>query len=572
MRPGATPPRYALRNLLAVFGACAIMGAIGSVTVVHAEPTLRVRAQVSLEVATIAHGSALSVEGTLHDDLGARMTQREITATFHGPSAPKSQRARTRSVKTNSRGQFAIPAPCTGCSVNVEYAGDAFYERASVTQPVEPDRPTLRLEFLEPAELSVSLDQPELEIVVRASGSAAVNGVGISIENELARPIGHGVTGPDGVLRLTTATQLLGPYGLGELVARTVASGAELGARVSRAILRTRATRAQLRAALDPEAGLLRLEVRLRTDSGPVAQRALGIFIDKSHWHTLVTNDEGLAGVELALNDDALTPGSHELTAEFHSDIPGLLSSRSERVTIAIPPPKKPSLLWLLLPVVASIALVFWSARKQPPSAGRAQTSQPTGPEVRMGPESRGRTKPQLTLSGRVEDVDTGHAIDAAIEVASGQQLVLVTATASEGRFETAPLPAGDYDVRVVAPGYAAISFSISLPHHGSGSNLQVAARSLRALALDAYGRFAERVLPGSRTQGKTVSETVTAAVSGNKHIAEIKALAITTEQIAYARPIPFEADLHELQRVAAKALRDAGIPGPGPGDPDLGW
>jgi hypothetical protein len=124
----------------------------------------------------------------------------------------------------------------------------------------------------------------------------------------------------------------------------------------------------------------------------------------------------------------------------------------------------------------------------------------------------------------------------------------------------------------VIAPGYAAIAFAVSVPHHGSCSNLQISARSLRVLALETYGSFAARVLTDARVRGRTVRETVTAAVGCGKASPSVTQLAHATEAIAYARPIPYEGDLHDLQQAAAHALREVGATGAGAGDPDLGW
>jgi hypothetical protein len=165
-----------------------------------AEPTLRVRAQVTLELRVSGREPALRVEGSLTDDLGARLTQRPLHVAFRGAgSAALPASARNRNIRTDSRGQFALDAPCVGCSVQVEYAADAYYEHASSSLVVAAARPALHLDFLEPSELAVSLDQPSVNVIVRASGPARVDQVPVELQNELARPIAQGKTGADGV-------------------------------------------------------------------------------------------------------------------------------------------------------------------------------------------------------------------------------------------------------------------------------------------------------------------------------------------------------------------------------------
>jgi hypothetical protein len=560
------------RRLRAVLGALCTWALMVDARA-HAEPTLRVRAQVTLDVHVIGKEPALRVEGTLTDDLGARLTQRALHVVFRGPAAATlSHSARNRTLRTDAHGHFALDAPCIGCSVSVEFSADAFYEHSSVMQSVSVDRPTLSLEVLEPSELEVSLDQPSIGLVVRASGPAPVDQVPIELQNELSRPIARGVTGADGVLRVQADASALGPYGLGEIVARIPASNERPAARASKAVLRTVQSHTELQAKLDPKTRALKISLQLHAQAQPVVQRAVGVYLDKEHASTLITDERGFALAELVLDELSLAAGTHRVYASFQSDIPGLLSSESASVPVEIVAPSRPSSAWLLLPVLASVAFVLWSTRRKPAHTKRAEKSVVAGPEVRMGDEARGRSAPLHAISGRVEDVDTGVALSAAIELTQRDQLVHSLQTTADGYFESEQLPAGDYQARVVAPGYAGIAFAFSLPHHGACTAMQISARSLRVLALETYSSFAARVLTDSRTRGKTVRETLTAAVGCGKASTIVTQLAQTTESIAYARPIPYEGDLHDLQRVAANALREAGAQGANAGDPDLGW
>jgi|GEM_PF-5825921 len=548
------------------------LGCLSTPARVLAEPTLRVRAQVSLELRVSGKEPGLRIEGSLTDDLGARLTQRPLHVAFRGAgTATLPPNARNRNIRTDSRGQFALDAPCVGCSVQVEFAADAYYEHVTASQTVAVPRPAVSLDFLEPSELAVSLDQQSVGLVVRASGPARVDELSIELQNELARPIAQGKTGADGVLRLQIDSSVLGPYGLGEIVARVPATIDHAAARVSKAILRTVQTQTDLQAKLDGKRRSLKVSLQLNAQSQPVVQRAVGVYLDKQHVSTLITDERGYASAELALDEKALSVGKHRIHANFQSDIPGLLSSESATQTLEVVEPARPSIAWLLLPVLASVAFVLWSARRKPAHTKRAETAVQVGPEVRMGVEARGRSAPLATISGRVEDVDTGHGLAAALELSTNDQLVHSVQTHADGSFESDALPPGEYQARVVAPGYAGIAFAFTLPHHGACSNMQISARSLRVLALDTYGSFAARVLPDARVRGKTVRETLAAAVGG-KRVARVTELAQATETIAYARAIPYEGELHDLQRAAANALREAGQQGPVAGDPDLGW
>lgn len=545
-----------------------------------AEPTLRVRAQVSIDMHVTGKEPALRLEGTLTDDLGARLTNRPLHAMFSGYGAANvAQRDRNRALKTDARGAFALDAPCVSCNVVVEFAGDPYYEHANVEQVVALDRPALTLEFLEPSELAVSLDQPSTQVVVRVSSAVPVNAVPIELQNELARSIARGNSDTDGVLRLQVETSLLGPFGLGELIAKVPATSEHAAARTSKAILRTVQTQTDLQAKLDAKNRRVRVSLQLEAQSQPVVQRAVGVFVDKQHWTTLLTDERGFAAADIALDlDDRDDPGekmlgvgTHELSASFQSDIPGLLSSESARVPLEITAPARPSIAWLLLPVLGSVAFVLWSARRKPAHTKRAETAviaSISGPEVRMGAETKGRAAAQHDISGRIEDVDSGQAIAAAVEISANQELVLVLQATAGGAFQSEALAAGDYQARVVAPGYAPIAFAFAVPHQGAFANMQISARSLRVLALETYGAFAARVLSEQRVRGKTVRETLTAAVGCGHASADVTSLARATEEIAYARPIPYESDLLELQRAAASALQRPADPEPAAGDP----
>ena len=534
---------------------------------------LRVRAQVTIDLRVSGKEPGLRLEGSLTDDLGARLTHRALHVAFRGAgTAALPANARNRTIRTDSRGQFALDAPCVGCSAHVEFGADAYYEHANASQTVAAPRPTVSLDFLDPSELAVSLDRPTVGVVVRASGPARVDALQVELQNELARPIAQGKTGADGVLRLQVDSNVLGPYGLGEIVARVPATLEHAAARMTKAVLRTVQTQTDLQAKLDGKHKALKISLQLHAQSQPVVQRAVGVYLDKQHVSTLITDERGHASAEIALDEKSLGVGKHRVHASFQSDIPGLLSSESASQTLEVTAPARPSSAWLLLPVLASVAFVLWSARKKPAHAKRAETAVSAGPEVRMGVEARGRSAPLAAISGRVEDVDSGHALVAAIELSLNDQLIDTAQTTADGYFESDALPAGEYQARVIAPGYAGIAFTFTIPHHGACSNMQISARSLRVLALDTYGSFAARMLPDARVRGKTVRETLAAAIGGGKTAPKVTELAQATETIAYARAIPYEGDLHDLQRAAANALRDAGAHASVTGDPDLGW
>jgi hypothetical protein len=159
----------------------------------------------------------------------------------------------------------------------------------------------------------------------------------------------------------------------------------------------------------------------------------------------------------------------------------------------------------------------------------------------------------------------------AGLELSRGADEIAVVQARPDGEFESQTLASGQYRARVLAPGYVPAEFELDIPHHGNGSELRIALRSLRVVALDTYAGVAVRIVPEPRLRDATVRETLDAAISGGRAGPSFVPLALSVEQMAYARPIPFEGDLHDLQRTAAAALEEIAERSPAPQDPGLG-
>ena len=532
----------------------------------QAAPSLRVRAQVNLELHTHSTENGARLRGVLRDDVGTPLPNRELTLTAEGHDLTRS---RARSLRTDHEGKIDVPSPCgeSPCRISLELEGDAFYEHASISHLIEPLKAEVQLEIAEPSTLQLDLDQAQARIVVRASSEQGGAGLTLSLEDELGRKLAATTTAADGSAALQLASQALGGAGLGELIARTPGDVSRTAAHSSKAVLRTLSTQLRLTARYEAKPRNLQLWVHLRTQRGPIAQRAVGIFDGERHLTTLITDAQGDASRALSVDGLALQEGEHSLSARFASDLPGLGASESERVQVQIKPVSNPSGLWLILPAIASALFVWWSARRRRPDAERAESSASRAPEVRLG-NARGRGAPLLQCSGRVEDADTYAPVEALLELEHERAGLVTVRTESDGSFTSENLAAGTHRVRVLAQGYASIAFELSVPHQGTGSDLRISLRSLRALALDTYAHVLGRALPAPRLQASTVREALAAAVSCGKAGTGVRDLAHATERIAYARPIPFETDLLDLQRAAASAVRELDDRSPPPKDP----
>jgi hypothetical protein len=315
----------------------------------------------------------------------------------------------------------------------------------------------------------------------------------------------------------------------------------------------------------------LHLHTQLQTRAGPLPQRAVGIFAEDVHIATLATDAEGAAERTLSLAaEGSLGLGRHALTARFESDLPGLSSSHSQPVWIQIEPPPRPNGAWLIVPAAASVALAWWSARRsQQRKRTGARPAGLRGSEVQLGKTEHGSVPHQHTLSGTVADVDDGRALTATISLSSGVGYSASLQTTPAGRFDSGPLPAGKFRARVFAPGYEPAEFELTMPHPGTGSQMSIALRSLRVIALDTYDHALSPLMGRAHTRARTVRETLAAAVSGGLASADVEPLAQSVEHMAYSRAVPLESDLRDLQRRAlttqeeiAQHTPDSAIPG----------
>jgi hypothetical protein len=537
-----------------------------------AAPSLRVRAQVGIELHAVYAGAVLRLDGTIHDDLGAPLANRELTA--HIEPLSSDARPQLRRLRSDEHGRFQLESssrPDVACRVTVEFDGDAFYERTASSQTVETQRAELRLRWRKPDDLRLSLDQSTVHLAVQASSAIGGAGVRVVFENELARVIASGMTDSDGSVDVQVETAALGAPGLGELVARSAGDAQRTAARSGKPVLRLRATQLALTASYDASRTQLALAVKLATHAGPVAERAVGLFMDDHHLVTLVTDEHGRAARTVTPDEAALPEGPHQLRARFEADVPGLASSRSPVLALTFAPAPQPNALFLIVPAIASLAFALWTARRSRAERLQEVRVPPEAPEVRFGTQARGRSAPMFAFDGNIEDVDSGEALSALLTIA-GSGAITEVASDLGGRFVTPNLAADTYHVTAHVEGYAPTTFSFVIPHHGTGANMTVSLRSLRALALETYAPVAQRVLRSEqRLQTATVREALAAAVSGRRAGPTLVTLTESVERTAYAAPIPHADDLADLQHTAAIALDEIAIRSPAPEDPGLG-
>jgi hypothetical protein len=508
------------------------------------------------------------LHGTLRDDLAAPLSGRELQMRMQ--AAPTT--AHPRTLHTDASGRFSAlfsPRELAERAL-VTFEGDDYYERAETSQVIDAERSELSLRFAEPVDWRIPLDQKSTRIELHADSELGGADLPIIVQDELGRPIAQGTTDRLGVLILEISNQWLGDVGLGEFDASCEGDATRAAARVTQPVLRTRKTQLSLRVQSDTKSQTLHVAVQLSTAMGGLAQRAVGVFIDGAHLITLLTDQRGEATRDLALATANIPAGWHHALARFESDTPGWVASQSERVKFAIVPIEPRSPAWLIVPVLASLALVFWSLRRTRGLEDQQADLPNTSPSVRFGVADRSHAG-MHELDGRVQDVESGAPLLATLEITDAAARAVVVYTDASARFATTSLPADSYRVRVHAAGYAGASFDVRVPHAGTASGIVIGLRSLRSAALDAHAPVARRVLRAEASlHVATVRDTLAAAVSGNTAGPPLARLTDLVEHTAYARSTPNDRDLDDVQRAAAAALADLDARGSSSGDPSL--
>jgi hypothetical protein len=535
-------------------------------TVVCASPSLRVRARIRLELDAAQDDNGLRLRGSIHDDLDLPLRQRELQVRVEGPGRPQ-----LRNLHSDDAGGVAtlFGLPLDHYKVVVAFEGDEFYERSELTQSVDPQRSQLELVFSAPEARRVRLDEPITRLALQASSMVGGRGLSVAVRDELARLVATGTTDADGRVSFDVPSARLGEPGLGELVAESQGDTTRAAARVSKPLLRTRATHTALRANWDRAAQRLHFRLRLATQAGPLAQKAVGVFVDATHLVTLVTDRNGEAQRSLDVKG-TVEQGAHRVVARFESDAAGLDSSESQSLPLEVTAPTQLSAAWLIAPVLVSVVFAFWSTRRAKRAEDPDELAPSAAPAVRLGASLRGRSA-LYALDGSVQDIDSGAPLTASLYLTGASHQVIELQADRAGRFVSAALAVDSYHVRVWAPGYATTEFDVRVPHIGTGSGIRVSLRSLRAAALDAHAPVARRVLRSeARLQVATVRDALKAAVSGARAGADFALLTELVEQVAYARPTPHDRDLHQVERAAAAVLADLDAQSTPLSDPNL--
>jgi hypothetical protein len=497
------------------------------------------------------------IEGSLVDDLDQPLDGRSVLLTLEAADDASPTDTASRTLRTDRAGRFvqALTRGTGRYTLHASFAGDSQFEGTIFSQTFDVTRADVLLQLSLPRGHVIALDDPTTEFELRASSAAGAERLAVELRDESGRELARGKTDEQGVWRGALPNADLGAPGPGQWMASSALDAERAAGRVRFSILRQRATELKLTAAtFDPESEGVRVAGTLATRAGALPKAAVGLFVDSEHAQTLMTDASGRFDHVLAFPRGAEEVVRH-VSARFDPDNPGLVPSRSTERAITIPARPGPSLWWIALPSVLSLAFSWlfvrrnaWFGARPPAPVNRAGVQ--LGAARRMAPS-------QLNLDGSIEDADTAAPIaQAALRVVRSDGREVTATVRPDGSFSIPQLEPGAYRVESRAPGYALEASELRIPHAGEGSGLRVRLRSLRTLALEAHRPLLRRVFPTRELQHTaTVRETLRSAPTDWSG-PTLERLSELVEHTAYAPGEPTVEHVHAIEVHAEELLQ----------------
>jgi hypothetical protein len=528
----------------------------------RAQPRVHVLATTRFELRVQHHPRGAAIEGVLLDDTGGRLGGRSIDVAVQQDDRDPT---RWRSIRTRRDGSFRTTSDLDSAlgRARARFAGDADHAQSEVTRSFDLRQLSVALRVLEPREARLDLDAIKHPIVVQAEvvaegSSAGSEALEIAIVDERGSTLARGVTDGDGVFRSDLLTALLGGPGMGRIVASTRGDALRAAAQTELSVLRFLHSALSLQASIDRERGRVVMEGILRDRSGPLAERAIGLFDSERHVATVWTDRQGrFHHAGLRLPEPGADARTVRLQARFESDTATLTSVRSRPTTLQLLPDPAPSAWWFVATLSASGFGLWMLGRRVPRSSAPSGVASPALPGlVPAGAAQRG-LPPSRTISGTVVDHERHHGIahaSLALEHSSGARLLVHADPA--GAFASPALAPGSWTLCATAPAYGAIRETLQIPHRGEWSRCQVRLEDLRSLALRAYKPIAIRSLPAAELWGRwTPRETLQYAVEKRRAGEGLAQLTLRVELATYAGTPPSEQELAAIAKSAHELI-----------------
>jgi hypothetical protein len=530
-----------------------------------AQPLVRVRAETRIELAPRGEVDRLWVEGALRDDLGAPLPGRSVRLEIREGSLHGAVRTRV-DVTTGIDGRFSsvFSMPPGHFVVVARFDGDEHLERADVFREILLDREHVRLDVEIEGGPTLDLDRPEHRITVRAHSD--VGGADLTVVvTENGRELARGTTGAEGTARFVLRSADLGPPSAARLVVRSTADAHRADAQTEVPIVRFRATALTLESSasrLGP-GETARLSGELRTRTGPLERRAVGLWAGDRHLATALTDGHGRFAVSLRWEDLRALDGP--IVARFDADAPWWGSSVSPAVTLVIDPPDAPPWRWIAVSIaITAIAFALAGRWRRVTSSGRVTLPIPA-PPIELAPRRSLRADVRR-VAGRAVAARSETAIaGAAIRARQGDTVIAEASSDGSGAFSLS-LPAGVYTLEFEARGYELARHRVVMPHRGEWSAIVVRLRSLRDLAWEPLQPIAVRVMANPDGWGVWTGRELERAARARAPAARsLSALIAAIERACYDREPPSADDLAQIRLQAEEVERDmiAALPRP---------
>lgn len=519
---------------------------------------LHVRASTRLELHAQPSANSVRIEGSLLDDLDQPLDGQNVLLTLEAADDASPSDSTSRTLRTDRAGRFvqALTRGTGRYTLHASFAGDPQYEATIFSQTFDVTRADLQLQLILPRGHTVALDDPTTEVEVHASSVAGAGRLAVELRDETGRELARGTTDDQGVWRAVLSNADLGGPGPGQWMASTAQDAERAAGRARVSILRQRATELKLTAAgFDRAHTGVRVTGTLTTRAGGLPDAAVGLFVDSDHAQTVVTGAQGQFDQLLPFATGARAVMRH-VSARFDPGNPGLLPSRSTERAITIPARPGPSVWWIALPSLLSLAFSWFFVRRNAWFGARPSVAVDNA-GVQLGATRRMAAASQHNLDGSIEDADTAAPIArAALRVVRSDGREVAATVKPDGSFSIPRLEPGTYRVESRAPGYALEASEVRIPHAGEGTGLRVRLRSLRTLALKAHWPLLRRVFPTrERQHTATVRETLRAAPSDwsgptLEHLSDL------VEQTAYAPGEPTVEHVRAIEGHAEELLQ----------------
>jgi hypothetical protein len=448
-------------------GACAITlvltFTIAATTYAHAPPVLHVRESTRLELHAQPSANQVRIDGTLLDDLDQPLEGRSVLLTLEAADDSSPSDTASRTLRTDRTGRFtqALTRGTGHYTLHASFAGDSLHEGTIFSQTFDVTRADVQLQLVLPRGHVIALDDATTEFEVRATSPAGASQLQCELRDETGRQLARGETDEQGVWRGALASDALGQPGPGQWMVTSAQDAQHAPGRTRASVLRQRVTELRLTAASfaertpaqgDAQREGIQVAGTLRTRAGPLANAAIGLYLDSEHAHTVVTNASGEFAHVLPFPRTA-EPLVRHVSARFDPDNPGLIGSRSTERAVTIPARPGPSLWWIALPSLLSLAFSWLFARRNVWFGAK-----PPAPATRAGVQlgaARRRAPSQHGLDGVIEDADSARPLPrAALRVVRSDGREASASVQPDGSFSLPYLEPGAYRLESRAPAH----------------------------------------------------------------------------------------------------------------------